>query len=96
MVNGKQVIVLAKEIQGNPEPVLITDFESSSVELQIDIKGSSLAIKWKSPESNEFNCQDFENWFGSGVEINVGILVHGNNSDNQAVFQSLKINGQHQ
>ncbi|NKB68989.1 MAG: hypothetical protein GKR89_18125 [Candidatus Latescibacteria bacterium] len=96
MVQNKQVVVLAKEIQGNPEPVLITDFEPSSVELHIDIKQTSLAIKWKSLEASDFHCQEYENWLGSGVEFNVGLLVHGNNSDNQAVFRSLKINGQHQ
>lgn len=96
MVADKQVVVLAKEIEGKAEPVLITDFAAAAVKLQIAIKGSTLTIQWKSPDAQEFNSQEYENWLGEGVEVNVGILVHGNNADNQAVFSALKIDGREQ
>ncbi|MCJ8329221.1 MAG: hypothetical protein HRT89_02520 [Lentisphaeria bacterium] len=96
MVGDKQVVVLAKEIDGEASPELITPFEPSDTNLQLDIRNDSITVQWKSHEENEFQKSEFPNWFEADSKFQVGLLVHGNNPLNQAKFYSLKIDGQAQ
>jgi hypothetical protein len=94
MVGEDQVVVLAKEIEGKPNPELITPFEPSGTSLQLTVNGDGIGIRWGSSDADDFQTGDYPDWFAPGTEFRVGLLVHGNNPGNQAVFHSMSINGE--
>lgn len=87
MVGGEQVVVLAKEFGGAPNPEIITPFEPSMVDLHLAVAEDSISIRWGA------ESETFENVFPAEMEFRVGMLVHGNNAANQATFHSLRVNG---
>jgi hypothetical protein len=91
MVNGKQVIVLAKEIEGSPEPLLIEEFSPSELVLAATVKNGTLTAEWKSAGATEWEKRVLEYWLGPGAEVRVGIVVHGSNDANTALCSSLKV-----
>jgi len=94
MIDGKQVVALVKEFAGEPTLELKTPFESSFTNLKLNIRTDSTTIYWKSNTENEFKEANFPNWFNHDLEFQIGLLVSGNNPNNEATFYSLSINGQ--
>lgn len=94
MVDGKQVVVLAKEFAGEPSPELISPFESSATKLQLQIRTESITVCWNADEDTDPKESIFPNWFAGGTEFHVGLLVHGSNPNNEATFHSFSINEQ--
>jgi len=91
MVSGEQVLVLAREIEGEAVPAIVECFDSPIVHLKICTIAGQLSVEWKSPGASSYTKRDFENWLGSDRKVKVGIFVHGANENNHAVFSSLKI-----
>jgi regulation of enolase protein 1 (concanavalin A-like superfamily) len=96
MVNGKQTIVLAKEINGIPSAELILPCESSSTKLHLKIQNDSITLSWNFKGERAFQSRKVTNWFRNYSEFQIGLLVHGDNSQNQAEFNSLIIDGRNQ
>jgi regulation of enolase protein 1 (concanavalin A-like superfamily) len=96
MVGNEHTIVLAKEIAGEPSTELLTAFESAVVDLRLDINSDSITVNWKGDKEMEFQEAEFPNWFDSKAVFQVGLLVHGNNSENNAEFFTISINGKSQ
>jgi hypothetical protein len=92
MVADKHVVVLAKEIEGEPSAELITPFESLATKLHLTIGTDSIVVTWGS-DSDDVQTKEFDTWFAPDAEFRVGLLVHGNNPHNQATFRSLSVNG---
>ena len=47
MVNHQQVVVLAKEIHGNPETIMMEGVSSAEVKLRIDVDHKGIGLGWK-------------------------------------------------
>lgn len=94
MVNGKQTIVLAKEIDGKPTAELISPFESSITVLRLNIRNDLIELYWKPHKESDFEVCKMTNWFQDYAKFKVGLLVHGDNPKNRATFSSLVINNQ--
>jgi len=94
MVNGKQTIVLVKEIDGKPTAEFISPFESSTTVFRLNIRNDLIELYWKPQKGNEFETCNMTNWFQDFSEFQVGLLVHGDNPKNHATFSSLVINNQ--
>ncbi|MEM8857530.1 MAG: hypothetical protein AAGD96_04375 [Chloroflexota bacterium] len=91
MVDDKQVVVLAKELDGLANVELLSEFEPAALTLKLQHDGSQLIASWKAIDESDFHTQSFPNWFAEGSIYRPGLLVHGNNSDNQVMFKSFLV-----
>ena len=46
MVNHQHVVVLAKEIHGNPETIMMEEVSSAEVKLRIDVDHKGIGLGW--------------------------------------------------
>ena len=93
MVNRQQVIVLAKEIQGHPEAILIKEVASAEVKLRMEVNRHGVAALWQAPNAVEERADRVDHWLGHGTDVKAGLLVHGRNNANKAKFSSFKYSG---
>ena len=91
MVDHQHVVVLAKEIHGNPETIMMEEVSSAEVKLRIDVDHKGIGLGWKVSGSVEEQINGIENWLGHGADVKVGLLVHGRNKENKAKFSSFNI-----
>ncbi|MDP6053395.1 MAG: hypothetical protein QF879_13710, partial [Candidatus Latescibacteria bacterium] len=61
MVNHQQVVVLAKEIHGNPETIMMEGVSSAEVKLRIDVDHKGIGLGWKVSGSVEEQINGIEN-----------------------------------
>ncbi|MEM9774394.1 MAG: hypothetical protein AAF902_07425 [Chloroflexota bacterium] len=91
MVDDQQVVVLAKELDGNPNVELKEPFSPADLTLKIEHRADQITVFWKGKDDAVFQQQSFPNWFPSGAIYRPGLLVHGSNPSNQAVFHSFSV-----
>lgn len=94
MVDDKHVVVLAKELNGEPNVELLLPFESAQAGLKLTISPDTLTAFWRSADTEEFQQQAFPNWFPPNANFRPGIVAHGNTPDHHATVQAFSVNGQ--
>ncbi len=90
-VRGEQVIVVAREIDGQPKPVLHEPCEAAHIHFRLAIEHDVVTARWKILETGEAGSESFENWFETREGWRPGLLVHGRNASNRAVFSSFRV-----
>lgn len=91
MVADRHVVVLARELQGKAEPVFIEDFASPDVALRLTLRDELLEVEWQTPGADDSVVRTHENWLGGEAAVRVGLLTHGRNPGNCAVFSSFRL-----
>ncbi len=94
MVDDQHVIVLAKELDGEPNIELLLPFEPAQVDLTLTIQPDGLMAHWKSADGSESGTQSFPNWLPAGAEFQAGIIAQGATESNQATVSRFVVNGQ--
>lgn len=87
-VNGEQVVVLAQSIGGQARPLIIEPYTPACVQLELKRKGSELCCRWSGtgiPAREEILADPL----ALQHSLRCGLLVHGRNPNNAAVFSQV-------
>lgn len=90
-VGEDQVIVVAREINGQPESVIRAPYTAEQVHLELSRSPDEIVCSWSDPAGGETRTEHYPNWHPEHEQVRVGLLVHGNNIARRAVFNNFQL-----